>query len=460
MLEVFNNINNGNYLLDSVKDEKPLFEISCKSTYGWDEGQHYTDKYKANSLQEAWNKWKEEHSPGWANYAILSIHRQDSKGNATYPRLYGRSQNVDNDIKSYKDSVKDSKKHKVSKIANMLYGDSCKDSDYEEYIEFLYLNTHFDKNELFKIARDYYKSHAKYRREKIEDRKEYYHEHQKSQNAYANKDSVKDAKKIYRINAYKYDIDEKDWEACKRYLESKGAKYWVSDYLDIMTEDYSVANHAREMLHIPSMEKDTPKLRKEYEYLLEDSCKDDTVDLILEKDKVKKQQEWVKANLKKFNLKGAVKGDDYEIDGKYEDIKEFHKAFKEYFKVGKIDACKDSKSTRQSSKVIDGQEKFYKKIKDFDVYTVNENGEIHYKIKYKGVDISECDEDELMNEINNIKIEKKKWYVVMHYKKPQSYYKSKDLAKEEVARIQMDKYEKGWYVKELEEIYVDGQKIN
>ena len=36
-----------------------------------------------------------------------------------------------------------------------------------------------------KIARDYYKSHAKYRREKIEDRKEYYHEHQKSQNAYA-----------------------------------------------------------------------------------------------------------------------------------------------------------------------------------------------------------------------------------------------------------------------------------
>ena len=85
---------------------------------------------------------------------------------------------------------------------------------------------------------------------------------------------------------------------------------------------------------------------------------------------------------------------------------------------------------------------------------------IYYVLDVNGKIYAECDEDELMNEINNIKIEKKKWYVVMHYKKPQSYYKSKDLAKEEVARIQMDKYEKGWYVKELEEIYVDGQKIN
>ena len=79
---------------------------------------------------------------------------------------------------------------------------------------------------------------------------------------------------------------------------------------------------------------------------------------------------------------------------------------------------------------------------------------------YKDKLIAHCDENELMDEINKNKIEKKKWYVVMHYKKPVSYYKSKELALEEVSRIGMDKYEKGWHVEELEEIYLNGKKVN
>ena len=35
-----------------------------------------------------------------------------------------------------------------------------------------------------KYSRTYYKTHQKYRRQRIEDRKDYYHEHQKEQNAY------------------------------------------------------------------------------------------------------------------------------------------------------------------------------------------------------------------------------------------------------------------------------------
>ena len=38
-----------------------------------------------------------------------------------------------------------------------------------------------------RYARNYYKTHAKYRRKKIEQRKDYYHEHQNAQNAYERK---------------------------------------------------------------------------------------------------------------------------------------------------------------------------------------------------------------------------------------------------------------------------------
>lgn len=34
-------------------------------------------------------------------------------------------------------------------------------------------------------SREYYKTHKKYRAKRIEDRKEYYHDHRESQNAYA-----------------------------------------------------------------------------------------------------------------------------------------------------------------------------------------------------------------------------------------------------------------------------------
>lgn len=40
------------------------------------------------------------------------------------------------------------------------------------------------KTQANKYARNYYKTHAKYRKQKIQDRKDYYHEHQKDQNAY------------------------------------------------------------------------------------------------------------------------------------------------------------------------------------------------------------------------------------------------------------------------------------
>lgn len=38
-----------------------------------------------------------------------------------------------------------------------------------------------------KYSRNYYKTHPKYRKQKIEDRKTYYKEHQKEQNAYERK---------------------------------------------------------------------------------------------------------------------------------------------------------------------------------------------------------------------------------------------------------------------------------
>ena len=43
------------------------------------------------------------------------------------------------------------------------------------------------KQENNRYARKYYKTHPKYRKQKIEDRKEYYKEHQKAQNAYERK---------------------------------------------------------------------------------------------------------------------------------------------------------------------------------------------------------------------------------------------------------------------------------
>ena len=36
-----------------------------------------------------------------------------------------------------------------------------------------------------RYSREYYKTHPRYRRKKIQDRKDYYHDNQKEQNAYA-----------------------------------------------------------------------------------------------------------------------------------------------------------------------------------------------------------------------------------------------------------------------------------
>lgn len=43
-----------------------------------------------------------------------------------------------------------------------------------------------------KYARDYYKTHPKYRKKKIQQRKDYYHKHQNEQNAYERKRYRKD----------------------------------------------------------------------------------------------------------------------------------------------------------------------------------------------------------------------------------------------------------------------------
>lgn len=92
-------------------------------------------------------------------------------------------------------------------------------------------------------------------------------------------ESIRDNQlKVYRINAYKYDIKNEDWKRCIDFLKSKGVKYFVSDYLDIITDDINVAKQARGILHINQMEIDTPKLRKEYDYLLDSSIQDATLE--------------------------------------------------------------------------------------------------------------------------------------------------------------------------------------
>lgn len=110
---------------------------------------------------------------------------------------------------------------------------------------------------------------------------------------------AKDAKKVYRINAYKYDIKNEDWTKCLNFLKSKGVDFFVSDYLDIITEDINVAKQAREILHINQMEIDTPKLRKEYEYLLDSKVKDYDQNLLNELQKIAQEGEKIKADVDK-----------------------------------------------------------------------------------------------------------------------------------------------------------------
>ena len=103
------------------------YEIKCISTYGWDKGEKYTDEYKANSLVEAWEEWKRKHSPGWANYNIGGIYKEDNKGSTTsFLVLYGSSHDVDAKIKSGK-YVNDSKVKDETKI--MWGADKVKDKD-------------------------------------------------------------------------------------------------------------------------------------------------------------------------------------------------------------------------------------------------------------------------------------------------------------------------------------------
>lgn len=61
------------------------------------------------------------------------------------------------------------------------------------------------KKEANSYARKYYKEHSKYRKKKIEDRKEYYDEHKNQQNAYERKrywtnPDYRKYKKKYAIN--------------------------------------------------------------------------------------------------------------------------------------------------------------------------------------------------------------------------------------------------------------------
>ena len=83
-----------------TKDATDTYEIEYRSNYGWDEGQKYTATIKANALGEAWEKWKNQVSPGWANYSIL--HFKIISGNFTMSvvSLFGKSEDVDRDIKA------------------------------------------------------------------------------------------------------------------------------------------------------------------------------------------------------------------------------------------------------------------------------------------------------------------------------------------------------------------------
>lgn len=65
-----------------------------------------------------------------------------------------------------------------------------------------------------KYAREYYRKNAKYRRQRIEDRKEYYHDNQNSQNAYAREYYRKNAK--YRKYKIKYAADYKKAHKSKK----------------------------------------------------------------------------------------------------------------------------------------------------------------------------------------------------------------------------------------------------
>ena len=94
--------------LDSKMKDSKVYIFKVKSTYGGDEGQRYINMIKADSIVNAWEKWKEQHSPGWANYLINEV-RTD--GGDYYPHLFGLPTSVDKKIKSTKwsagDSIKD-----------------------------------------------------------------------------------------------------------------------------------------------------------------------------------------------------------------------------------------------------------------------------------------------------------------------------------------------------------------
>ena len=105
-----------------------------------------------------------------------------------------------------------------------MWTDSIKDSDYDEYIDFLYLNTKYSKEELFKIAKEYYnKGLDKY--EALKEIKKL-------------KDSVvKDKKDFVTIDEY----DVKDKEKLKSLCEKYNLKLTIfSGFYTIQGEDNDI----------------------------------------------------------------------------------------------------------------------------------------------------------------------------------------------------------------------------
>lgn len=185
-------------------------------------------------------------------------------------------------------------------------------------------------------------------------------------------DSYEDSKKVYRINAYKYHINENDWKECINFLKSKGVKYYVSDYLDIITEDVNIAKKAREILHINQMEIDTLKLRKEYEYELEDACKDDEIEGIYEC----KNNEVIEVRYdnKYKNYKFTFqKGGSPIILSK----EEGKKLLRQYQAVKYQDSCKDAIVICPDMSLQEMKD--YCEIYDVKVYSAGENGK--YRIE-------------------------------------------------------------------------------
>lgn len=105
------------------------YTITYTSTYGIDEGDRYTDKFKGANFPQAWEDWKKGRV-GWANYYIDKV--VDEKG--TELLLNGKAKKVDDFVKAHPVSPFDSVKDAKVKDSRMWEIHSHKPNEKEEHI--------------------------------------------------------------------------------------------------------------------------------------------------------------------------------------------------------------------------------------------------------------------------------------------------------------------------------------